>query len=126
MARILIVDDEEPVRLFLSAVLERAGHQTFLAEDGKKALKEYGGTVIDVVITDLRMPNVDGLQLITMLRGLSPRPAIIAISGMGRDALDEAKTVGADATLTKPVDRIELLSAVAMAVGERDDVTRDV
>ena len=83
MARILIVDDEEADRNVLSAILEQAGHQTFFAEDGQQALSVFGATVVDVVITDLQMPRVHGLELITVLRDLSPRPAIIAISGTG-------------------------------------------
>ena len=120
MARILIVDDDEADRVVLCAILERAGHETFLAEDGEEALSTYGGRVIDVVITDLEMPRVDGLELITILRDLSPRPAIIAISGTGVDQLDIAQAVGADWILTKPIDPIELLSAAAMAVASRD------
>ena len=90
------------------------GHETFFAKDGKEALSEYGGKAIDVVITDFQMPNGHGLELITVLGGVSPRPAIIAISGTG--LLDFAKEAGADATLTKPVDPAELLRAIAMAV----------
>ena len=118
VARILIVDDDEADRIVLGTILERAGHEAFFAEDGEEALGEYGGHAIDIVITNLQMPRVHGLDLITLLRNVSPRPAIIAISGTG--LLDFAKEAGADATLTKPVDRIELLSAVAMAVTGKD------
>ena len=62
------------------------------------------------------MPEVHGLELITVLRDLSPRPAIIAIFGTGLDQFDLAQAVGADATLTKPVDPAELLNAVKSAV----------
>ena len=120
MARILIVDDEATIRIFLSATLERAGHETFLAEDGREAVSVYGATEIDVVITDLQMPEVHGLELITLLRGLSPRPAIVAISGTGLAQLDMAQSVGADVTLTKPFDLYELVGAVEMAVAGRD------
>ena len=120
VARILIVNDDESDRIFLGTILERAGHEAFFATDGEEALGEYGGHAIEVVITDLQMPRVHGLELITVFRDLSPRPAIIAISGTGSDQLDMAQAVGADATLTKPIDRIELLGAVAMAVAGRD------
>ena len=118
VARILIVDDDKTDRIVLGTILERAGHETFFAEDGEEALGEYGGHAIDIVVTNLQIPRVHGLDLITLLRDVSPRPAIIAISGTG--LLDFAKAGGADATLTKPVDRIELLSAVAVAVAGRD------
>ena len=120
MARILIVDDDEADRLVLRTILERGGHETFLAEDGREAVSVYGATEIDVVVTDLQMPNLHGLELITVLRDLSPRPAIIAISGTGLEQLDMAQAVGADVTLTKPVDPYELLGAVTMAVTGRD------
>ncbi len=125
VARILIVDDDEADRIVLSTILERAGHETFHAEDGREAVSVYGATDIDVVITDLQMPEVHGLELITLLRGLSPRQAIIAISGTGPDQLEMAQDVGADVTLTKPVDPYELLGAVAMAVSGIEG-TRDV
>ncbi len=116
VARILIVDDDEADRIVLGTILERAGHETYFAEDGEEALREYGGHAIEVVITDLHMPRVHGLELITVLRDLYPRPAIVAISGTGSDQLDMAQAVGADATLIKPVDPYELLSAVTKAV----------
>ena len=125
MARILIVDDDEADRIVLSTILEQAGHETFLAENGREAVSVYGATDIDVVITDLQMPKVHGLELITLLRELSPRQAIIAISGTGLDQLEMAQAIGADVTLTKPVDAHELLGAVAMAVSGIEG-TRDV
>ncbi len=120
MARVLIVDDDEPDRIVLRTILERADHEVFSAEDGKEAVREYRGKAIEVVITDLQMPKIHGLELITVLRDLHPRPAIIAISGTGLDQLDMAQAVGADVTLAKPVDPHELLGAVAMAVAGRD------
>ncbi len=116
MAKILIVDDDEADRIVLGTILKRAGHETFFAKDGEEALREYGGHAIEVVLTDLQMPKVHGLELITVLRDLSPRPAIIAISGTGPDQLDMAQAVGADGTLTKPVDPAELLNAVRRAI----------
>ena len=120
VARILIVDDVESDRLISGAILEQAGHDTFFAEDGQQALGVFGGTEIDVVITDLQMPRADGLELISILRDVSPRPGIIALSGTGYDQLDMARAVGADATLTKPVDPEELLTALAMTVNREE------
>ena len=120
MARILIVEDAESDRTLLGAILEAEGHEVFFAEDGEEALSEYGGQAIDVVITDLQMPNVHGLELITLLMDSTPRPAIIAISGTGADQLAMAQALGAMVTVRKPVIRSELLSAVAMAVSEMD------
>ncbi len=120
VAPILIVDDNESDRTILSAVLEKAGHEAVVAESGEAAMSLCLESTFEVVITDLQMHEVHGLELITLLRDLSPRPAIIVISGTGSDQLDMARAVGADATLTKPIEPIELLSAVAMAVAGRD------
>ncbi len=116
MAPILIVDDNESDRTILSAILERAGHETFVAENGEAAVSLCLGRTFEVVITDLQMHEVHGLELITFLRDLSPRPAIIAISGTGSVQLDMAQALGATVTLLKPVDPEELLSAVTEAV----------
>ena len=116
MARILIVDDEESDRLLEQEILEQVGHETFFAADGEEAIREYLARGIDIVVTDPQMPKIHGLELITVLKDLAPRPAIIAVSGTGSDQLDMAEAVGAYATLTKPVDPTELLSAVALAV----------
>lgn len=112
VARILIVDDEETDRLLEQTILERAGHETFTAAGGREAVNRYLAKGIDIVVTDLQMPGLHGLALITLLRGLVPRPRIIAISGTGEPQLDIAQAVGADKTLSKPVDPDELLSAV--------------
>ena len=116
MAHILIVDDNESDRTILSAILERAGHETLIVEDGEEAMRQCREKTFEVVITDLQMHEVHGLELITLLRDLSPRPAIIAISGTGSDQLDMAQAIGADATLLKPVDPYELLNAVTKVV----------
>ncbi len=116
MARILIVDDEEHDRLLPQQILERAGHETVLASDGEEALDLYRDSAVDVVVTDLQMPRVNGLELIRALRALSPPPAIIALSGAGYAQLRTAQAAGADATLNKPVDPQGLLTAIAMAV----------
>lgn len=119
VARIFIVDDDEADRVLLGTILEEAGHETLFAVDGQEALRAFKGAGIEVVITDLQMPNVHGLELITWLTEVSPRPAIIAISSTGADQLDMALALGADVTLTKPLDQEELLAAVArVASGE--------
>ena len=116
MAHILIVDDNESDRTILSAILEKAGHETVVVEDGEEAMSVCQGITFKVVITDLQMGQVHGLELITVLRDLSPRPTIIAISATGSVQLDMAEALGATVTLLKPVDPEELLSAVADAV----------
>jgi CheY-like chemotaxis protein len=117
VAHLLVVDDDEGDRTVLRTILERANHQVWVASDGDEALTQFQGKDIDVVITDLQMRNVHGLELITILRELTPRPGIIAISGTGEIQLDMARMLGASTTLTKPIRPQELLDAVTTLIG---------
>ena len=112
MARVLVVDDEEGDRVVLRTILERANHQVWVAKDGAEALSQFQGNGIEVVVTDLQMNQVHGLELITILRDLRPRPEIIAISGTGESQLDMARMMGAARTLSKPVRPDVLLNMV--------------
>ena len=120
MARILIVDDEEGDRLILEAILSRAGHEIYFAENGEEALRQYQLKGVDVVITDLQMPEVHGFELITVLRDFSPPPSVIAISGTGSFQLHMAEALGAKATIAKPVDPELLTDAVDRALGLKE------
>ncbi len=113
MARLLVVDDDESDRIVLRTILERAKHQVWEAKDGAEALSQFQGNEIEVVITDLQMDHVHGLELITILRDLSPKPGIIAISATGEAQLDMARMLGASYTLQKPIRPDQLLNAVA-------------
>ena len=93
-------------------ILERAGHEIFFAADGEEALREYVENGIDVVVTDLQMPEVHGFELIDLLRDVSPPPRIIAVSGTGPYQLEMAKNLGAMFTLGKPIDADKLIAAV--------------
>jgi CheY-like chemotaxis protein len=112
LARLLVVDDEEADRVVLKTILERAGHEVFLAKDGKEALELFEDREIQIVITDLQMTEVHGLELISIVRDFEPRPRIVAISGTGEVQLDMAHALGAERTLTKPVRPDQLLTAV--------------
>ena len=112
MARLLVVDDEEADRIVLKTILERADHEVFTAQDGREALEVFGVGGIQVLITDLQMSQVHGLELITIVRDFDPRPPIIAISGTGEVQLEMAQALGAQKTLTKPVNPQALLTAV--------------
>ncbi len=120
MARILIVDDEESDRLLVQAVLARAGHDTVVVEGGEEALREFLKCGIDIVVTDLQMPDVHGFELISILREFSPPPAVIALSATGPFQLHMAEALGAEWTLLKPLDPRLLLDAVGRAVEARD------
>jgi len=120
VARVLIVDDEETDRFILRTILERGGHEVLEAEDGDQALREYRGRRAEVVVTDLHMHNLHGLELISILRELDPRPGIVAISGTGEFQLEMARALGAKHTLQKPIVPDSLLAAVEDALAERE------
>ncbi len=115
MARVLIVEDDQSDRIILGNIVERTGHEIYFASNGIEALNINVGGRIDVVITDLHMPHVDGLELIIALRELLPNAAIIVLSGSGPDLLASARRTGVLAVLSKPVDPHELLRAIAQA-----------
>ena len=111
--RIVVADDEIAVRHFLGMALERDGYKVFEAADGKQALKLAIANSVDLVITDLVMPEQEGLETIQGLRREVPGVGIIAISGayQGR-FLAAARMLGADAVMGKPVDPESLLAKV--------------
>ncbi len=113
MARLLIVEDEPTDRVILANLLEGTGHEVYFASDGEEAYKTYVKNSIEIIITDLNMPNVDGLELIGAVRALFPEAVIIAVSGKGPDLLDAALRAGARVALSKPIDPQELRKAIA-------------
>lgn len=120
MARILVVDDEDSLRRLLKAVLERAGHEVTTASDGVEAVRLVDAGPFDLVVTDLIMPEMEGIATIQQLRRLAPDMKIIAMSGGGRgsagDYLDMAKQLGASMTLMKPFTPEGLVEAVAQTL----------
>ena len=120
MARILIADDEEMDRVFLDSVLGPAGHELFFAPEGQSALTSYRTHEIDVVIADLVMPELNGLQLIDEILRLDPAACIVAVSGTAPEHLETAEEMGALASLEKPLDPRELLELVQEALRERE------
>jgi len=118
MARILIVDDEEMDRVLISEILLREGHEPLIAPSGRAALKIWKRGGVDVVVTDIVMPEMDGLGLLEALRAEDPRVRVIAMSGITARKLNQAARSGAHAILTKPVDPGELVRAISSALGE--------
>jgi CheY-like chemotaxis protein len=116
MARILIIDDDFAVRLSVQLALEREGHQVACASDGEQGLKAFASNPPDLVVTDLIMPNKEGIETIMQIRARDPKTPILAISGGGRlnngDFLKMAVKVGANAILSKPFERQDLTDAV--------------
>ncbi len=116
MARILVVDDDAMVRGTIRASLLRAGHQVLEAGDGLEAIATLEREAVDLVVSDIIMPEVDGIGLLLKLRKQYAGLKVIVISGGGRtqnvDFLRMAETLGADRVLAKPFTPDQLQSAV--------------
>ena len=120
MASILVIDDEELTRSFLRTTLERGGYQVVEASTAQEGIRQYHESSIDLVITDILMPDKDGIGLIIELKREFPDVKIIAITGGGRDLnfLDAAKLLGAHQCLTKPFSREKLLEVIQSSLEE--------
>jgi CheY-like chemotaxis protein len=110
--RILVIDDEPDVRTALAAVLAQASYQVLTAEHGGDGLDLYRRHGADLVITDMLMPEKDGLETIQAMLRLDPTAKIIAVSGGGGPFLAMAGGMGARRTLMKPFTPADLLQAV--------------
>ena len=124
MTRILVIDDEEDVCEALRLILEQHGYAVMCASNGRVALDAHRTEPFDLVITDLLMPEPDGIEVIMDLRRLSPEVKIIAISGGGQMGLYGlllvAKKLGAQRALMKPFALSDLLAAVQEVLAEPD------
>lgn len=110
---ILVVDDDPEVRHVLRAILESAGYLVAEADNGRQALVECRQQRVDLIITDLVMPDVEGIETIKIVRKTYPGLRIIAISGaFGGEYLRIAQLLGADVALPKPLRMDSLLAAV--------------
>lgn len=113
---ILVVDDEPMIREGLKVALEIEGHRTLTASDGNEALKIVNEEKPDLIITDIIMPETDGIELICTVKENNPGIKILAISGGGRisanDHLKIAKQLGATGVLTKPFSTEELICEI--------------
>ena len=114
MATILIIDDEEPIRALLRTTLESAGYQVMEAANGRVGLDLYRLKPTDLIITDIAMPELNGLELTLALTRQFLHAKVIAISGESgeNNVLDVAKLLGARRTFHKPFSMTKLLDAV--------------
>ena len=116
MATILLVDDEEFSRATTRKMLEEQGHSVLEASSGAQAMMDIRANAFDLVITDVIMPNMDGIELMIELRKIQPSLPVLAISGGGRthnlDILDAAEQLGATSVLAKPFARANLIEVV--------------
>ena len=111
---ILVIDDEEAMRSLMSRILQRAGFEVVAAADGREALERFRQRHIDAVVTDMVMPNMDGIEVIRALLAERPGLPIVAVSGVDdwADYISLATTLGAKAGLRKPVRSTELVQAL--------------
>lgn len=116
MALILVIDDEELIRETIRVKLEQNGHQVIEAANGAEGLRQLEASSVDLVVTDIIMPEQEGIETIRKIRNRDSAVGIIAISGGGRTRnfgfLDFAKKLGADAALSKPFTGSQLLALV--------------
>src|SRR5687768_6439696 len=116
MAKVLVVDDEANLRKVLAAMLRRVGYDVTVAENGEQGLAEFQKNGADVVITDLVMPKLGGLELLKTLNANSPDVPVIIITAHGTvDSAVEAIKLGAFDYITKPFDQSELTQVIDKA-----------
>jgi two-component system chemotaxis response regulator CheY len=122
LARILVVDDEPIIRDLVRKTLEKVDHEVAEAEDGEVALELSREKPFDLVVADLFMPVMDGLQLIVQLREVSPNTKVVAISGSMYERkprfLEIAGRMESVVTLAKPFTAEALLTAVEESLGQ--------
>jgi len=119
---ILIIDDDAEIREYMVSALSEFGYRLYTAEDGVAGLNCFQENSIDLVITDIYMPKMHGLELIRTLRKINPEIKILAISGDNRDynhhALDWAEAAGAFEILEKPFEHDQFISMIKMIISE--------
>lgn len=120
MATILAVDDSYTMRQMLSVTLQNDGHDVIQAEDGRVALKMARAQAFDLVITDVYMPNMDGITLVSELRrlpGFEATPLLVLTTESGTDKKQAGKCAGADGWIVKPVNEAQLIDVIRRTLG---------
>ena len=121
MARVLVIDDDEEIRVLVKHMLVGEGHEVEEARDGAEGLQLFGKRPPDLVLTDINMPGLDGHAVIEAIRVLHAEVPIIAVSGGGAIAKDElllkASALGAVEIIMKPFEFRQLVGAVERALG---------
>jgi two-component system, NtrC family, nitrogen regulation response regulator NtrX len=120
MTKILIVDDEKSIRESIKMILEYEGYESLFAENGKKALQVVEEEPVDLVMLDIKMPGMDGLEVLEAIRGLDNDLPVIMISGHGTiETAVESTKKGAYDFLQKPLDRDKVLVTIRNALRQR-------
>lgn len=128
MARVMVIDDDPGIRRSLVRVLESEGHDVLEEEDGASALRHFAGDPVDLVISDVYMPDMDGVSFLMRVKEAFPEAPIIMMSGGGplpaATVLAASKTLGAAAVLAKPFSIGQIRSAVHDALRARESTER--
>lgn len=122
MAKILVVDDALVMRQLLKAILEQEGHSVCLAEDGTDALEFSRTNSVDMVITDINMPKMSGISLVSKLRRLDNYaniPILMVTTESAEYKKNKAKHMGADGWLQKPITEERVVKAVRAMFARR-------
>jgi DNA-binding NtrC family response regulator len=116
--RILVVDDEEALRAVLSTELESEGYVVKSAGDGEEAIRILQGESFHLILLDIKMPNVDGFEVLKFVKQQSPQTKVIMLTGFAdlKNAI-ESKKLGAEDFVSKPYDLVDLLTTVERVLG---------
>ncbi len=111
--RILVIDDEEALRTVLSTELEGEGYQVNSAADGQEAINILTNSEYDLLLLDIKMPNIDGFEVLKFVKERSPNTKVVMLTGFAdlKNAI-ESKKLGADDFVSKPYDLVDLLTTV--------------
>lgn len=118
--KIVVVDDSESIREVVGFELERNGYSVIKAADGDEAIKYFDGTHFDLLLTDLHMPNMTGLELIRKIRDLKNYkhlPILFLTTETQQPIIEEAKRSGATGWITKPFNSEKLIRTVKKVIG---------
>jgi DNA-binding NtrC family response regulator len=122
---VLVIDDDDGVRDSCIELLRAFGFEGIAAKNGRQGLATYRQMRPAVVLTDLLLPNMDGIEIIREIRRIAPEAKIIAMSGGAKldkaDLLDSARLLGADATIPKPIDADLLLTTISRMLSSPDE-----
>jgi DNA-binding NtrC family response regulator len=125
VARVLVVDDEKSMRDLLAITLQRAGYEVTMAEGGEAAIEAIRRDTFDAILTDLRMPKVDGMQVLRAAKDLCPDTTVIVVTAVAStETAVEAMKLGAYDYLTKPT-KIEELDVLVRKAAEKGQLLRD-
>jgi two-component system chemotaxis response regulator CheY len=119
--KVLVVDDSSAIRKSVTFILDQAGYSVVAAEDGVDALSKVEGAQFDLVVTDVNMPNLDGIGLTKKLREQPAHkytPIVVLTTESQGSKMEEGKAAGATGWIVKPFDADKLLSVVKRLVGE--------